>query len=127
VVVALLVAESGQVVYVEQPEIHLHPNAQRRMADVLAEAARRGVIVIAETYSSLLLQAVQTLVAKGDLAPDLVKLHWFVRNENDGSTEVHSADLDEEGAYGDWPMDFDDVELNSAKEYLDAAEARSRA
>ena len=127
VVVALLVAEAGQVVYVEQPEIHLHPNAQRRMAGVLAEAARRGVIVIAETHSSLLLQAVQTLVAKGELASDLVKLHWFVRNEADGSTEVRSANLDEEGAYGDWPTDFDDVELNSAKEYLDAAEARSRA
>jgi hypothetical protein len=50
-----------------------------------------------------------------------------VRNEADGSTEVRSANLDEEGAYGDWPTDFDDVELNSAKEYLDAAEARSRA
>jgi len=127
VLVALLAAKPGQAVYIEQPEIHLHPRAQVRLADVLAEAAKRGVRVIAETHSSLLLQAVQTLVAKGELDPDLVKLHWFVRNEADGSTEVRSANLDEEGAYGDWPTDFDDVELNSAKEYLDAAEARSRA
>jgi len=126
VLVALLAAHPGQAVYIEQPEIHLHPRAQVRLADVLAEAAKRGVRVIAETHSSLLLQAVQTLVAKGELAPNLVKLHWFVRSENDGSTEIRSADLDEEGAYGDWPLDFDDVELNSAKEYLDAAEARSR-
>jgi len=126
VLVALLAAKPGQAVYIEQPEIHLHPRAQVRLADVLAKAAKRGVRVIAETHSSLLLQAVQTLVAKGELAPNLVKLHWFVRSENDGSTEIRSADLDEEGAYGDWPLDFDDVELNSAKEYLDAAEARSR-
>lgn len=127
VLVALLAAKPGQAVYIEQPEIHLHPRAQVRLAGVLAEAARRGVRVIAETHSSLLLQSVQTLVAKGQLAPELVKLHWFVRNEDDGLTEVRSANMDEEGAYGDWPMDFDDVELNSAKEYLDAAEARSRA
>ena len=125
VLVALSAAHPGQAVYIEQPEIHLHPRAQVRLADVLAEAAKRGVRVIAETHSSLLLQAVQTLVAKGELAPNLVKLHWFVRSENDGSTEIRSADLDEEGAYGDWPLDFDDVDLNSAKEYLDAAEARS--
>ena len=127
VLVALLAAQPGQAVYIEQPEIHLHPRAQVRLAEALAEAAKRGVKVIAETHSSLVLQAVQTLVAKGELDPDLVKLHWFVRNEADGSTEVRSANLDEEGAYGDWPTDFDDVELNSAKEYLDAAEARSRA
>jgi predicted ATPase len=126
VLVALLAAERGQVVYIEQPEIHLHPRAQVRLADVLADAAKRGVRVIAETHSSLLLQAVQTLVAKGQLAPELVKLHWFVRSENDGSTQVRSADLDEQGAYGDWPMDFDDVELRTTGDYLDAVEFRSK-
>ncbi len=127
VLVALLAAKPGQAVYIEQPEIHLHPRAQVRLAEVLAEAAKRGVRVIAETHSSLLLRAVQTLVAKGELAPELVKLHWFQRNPQDGTTHVSSADLDGEGAFGDWPEDFDDVELNSDKEYLDAAEARSRA
>lgn len=126
VLVALLAAERGQAVYIEQPEIHLHPRAQVRLADVLADAAKRGVRVIAETHSSLLLQAVQTLVAKGQLAPELVKLHWFVRSENDGSTQVRSADLDEQGAYGDWPMDFDDVELRTTGDYLDAVEFRSK-
>lgn len=120
VLVALLAAKPGQIVYIEQPETHLHPRAQVRLAEVLAEAAKRGVRVIAETHSSLLLQGVQTLVAKGELPPDLVKLHWFVRNEKDGSTKVHSADLDEEGAYGEWPIDFDAVELRSAGDYLDA-------
>lgn len=120
VLVALLVASPGQTVYIEEPEIHLHPRAQVRMAEVLAEAAQRGVRVIAETHSSLLLRAVQTLVAKGELDPTLVKLHWFTRNEQDGATEVRSADLDENGAFGDWPMDFDEVELRSEREYLDA-------
>ena len=120
VLVALLSAKPGQAVFIEQPETHLHPRAQVRLADVLADAAKRGVRVIAETHSSLLLRAVQTLVAKGALTPDLVKLLWFVRSEGDGSTEVHSADLDDEGAYGDWPMDFDAVELRSEGDYLDA-------
>jgi hypothetical protein len=122
VLVALLVAEPGQAVYLEEPEIHLHPRAQSQMAGILAEAAIRGVRVIAETHSSILLRGVQTLVATGKLPPELVKLHWFTRNPKDGSTEIHSADLDKQGAFGDWPEDFDEVALESEKQYLDAVE-----
>jgi predicted ATPase len=126
VIVALLVAQPGQAVYLEQPEIHLHPRAQTRMAELLSEAALRGVRVIAETHSSLLLRAIQTLVAKGKISPDLVKLHWFTRQE-DGTTEVNSADLDEWGAFGDWPEDFDETAIATERDYLDAAEVRSQA
>ena len=121
VLVALTAAEEGRLVYLEQPELHLHPRAQVALAQVLADAAKRGVRVVAETHSSLLLLGVQTLVAEGDLSPELVKLHWFSRNK-DGITEVSSVDLDEAGAYGDWPMDFDDVDLKTQSRYLDAVD-----
>ena len=123
VLVALLAAKPGQLVYLEQPEIHLHPRAQTAMAQVLADAAMRGVRVVAETHSSLLLLGVQTLVAEGKLPPELVKLHWFERGD-DGATTIRSADLDEGGRFGDWPEDFDDVSLDAQSRYLDAAEQR---
>ena len=123
ILVALIVAEPGQLVYLEQPEMHLHPRAQVALAQVLADAAQRGVLVVAETHSSLLLLAVQTLVAEGHLSPALVKLHWFTRNE-DGATKVNIADLDEAGAYGDWPEDFDDVDLKAQSHYIKAAQLR---
>ena len=121
VLVALIVAEPGRLVYLEQPELHLHPRAQVALAQVLAAAAKRGVRVVAETHSSLLLLAVQTLVAEGDLSPELVKLHWFTRGEN-GATKIDTADLDEVGAYGDWPEDFDDVDLKVQSRYLNAVD-----
>lgn len=121
VLVALIVAEPGQLVYLEQPELHLHPRAQVALARVLADAAKRGVLVVAETHSSLLLLAIQTLVAEGDLSPELVKLHWFTRGEN-GATKIDTADLDEVGAYGDWPEDFDDVDLKAQSCYLNAVD-----
>jgi hypothetical protein len=124
VLVALLVAKPGQLVYLEQPELHLHPRAQTRLASVLAEAARRGVIVVAETHSALLLRSVQTLVAESELSPDLVKLHWFRRRDEDGATEVDSSDLDDRGRFAEeWPEDFDNVALKAEADYLDAVEA----
>ncbi len=123
VLVALLTAEPGQLVYLEQPEIHLHPRAQVALAQVLADAANRGVRVIAETHSSLLLLGVQSLVAEGKISPDKIKLHWFKRR-NDGVTEITSTDLDEAGAFGDWPEDFADVALETESRYLNAVELR---
>jgi hypothetical protein len=123
VLVALRAAGEGRLVYLEEPEIDLHPLAQTKLADVLAGAAKRGVRAVVETHSSLLLRAVQTLVAKGDLPPELVRLHWFSR-DRDGVTQVNSAKLDANGAFGDWPEDFGDVALESEKEYLDAVEDR---
>ena len=125
VLVALLVADAGQLVYVEQPELHLHPRAQCVLANLLADTARRGVRLIVETHSALLLLSVRTLVADGKLDPGLVKLHWFSLNREDGSTAVSSADLDQDGAYGDWPEDFGDVELAAEGMYLDAVEQRN--
>ena len=124
VIVALHTARAGQLVYLEQPEIHLHPRAQFVMAEVLANAAKRGVRVVVETHSSLLLLGVQTLVAEGKLSPDVVKLHWFSRGD-DGATKITSVDLDEKGRFGDWPEDFDDVTLKAQNRYLDAVEKPS--
>jgi len=121
VLVALHAAEEGQMVYIEQPEIHLHPKAQVAMAEVLANAAKRGVRVVAETHGSLLLLGVQRAVAEGSLSPDLVKLHWFQRDEQ-GCTNVTSADLDQQGRFGDWPEDFGKTELEAQDDYLSAAE-----
>lgn len=121
VIVALMVAKEGQIVYIEQPEIHLHPRAQVALAEVIADAAKRGVLAVIETHSQSLLLGIQTLVAKGLLDRELVKFHWFHRKD-DGSTEISSVDLDKNGAYGDWPEDFSEVELKLENDFLDAAE-----
>ena len=121
ILVALLAAQPGQIVYIEQPEIHLHPRAQTALAAILARAAKRGVRVIAETHSAQLLLGVQTLVAEGELPPELVSLNWFNRNKQ-GFTTVDKADLDRAGAFGEWPVDFGEVMLESESRYLDAAE-----
>jgi hypothetical protein len=124
VIIALHIARPKQMVYIEQPEIHLHPRAQVALTEVIADAVNRGVIVVMETQSSLLLLGFQTLVANGKILPESAKLHWFTRSESDGVTTIKSADFDDAGAFGDWPEDFGQVESEIESRYLDAAEAR---
>ena len=120
VVVSLLVAQPPHIVYLEQPEIHLHPHAQLKLAELIAETVRSGVQVIVETHSELLLLGSQTLVANGGLPPEHVALYWFSRDKL-GITHVALAQLDSQGTYGEWPADFADTSMRAMSAYLDAS------
>jgi len=120
VLVALLVAEPGQLVFVEHPELHLHPRAVRALAGPIRRAIERGVWVVLETHSDLLLISLQEQVARGALRPEDVLLHWVGRDER-GASVLHSTMLDESGAWGDMPIDFNDVHLEAMRNYLDAS------
>ncbi len=125
VVVALHRARQGQVVYVEQPELHLHPRAQHAMAELIVAAAARGVRVVLETHSPMLVLGIQAaaLDDRRGLDPRQVLVHWFSRGSV-GQTIIESAALDRVGALAGSPIDFDDVELEAHRAYLDAVEAR---
>lgn len=123
ILVALLAAKKGQYIYIEQPELHLHPRAQYALAAILTAAVKRGVCLIIETHSSILLRGLQTIVAKKDILHSKVSLNWFMQNKESGETIVKVATLDSFGAFGDWPSDFDEVNLLAETNYLDAVES----
>jgi hypothetical protein len=122
VLVALLTARPGQIVYLEQPEIHLHPRAQLALADILVEAASRGVRVVAETHSSLVIRGIQTAVAEQRLSAHNLSFNWFGRDAVTGFQTITTAEIDKAGRFGDWPVDFDDVSRDADWAYLDAVE-----
>ena len=122
VLVALVAAEPEQLVYLEEPEIHLHPRAQANLGEIIVDAANRGVRVVLETHSDLLLRRIQSLVAEDKISADKAILHWFSRDEH-GFTQVTSTPLNATGGYGDpdFPLDFSDVFLDEEGRYLEAA------
>ena len=76
-----------------------------------------------ETHSSILLKEIQTLIVTNYISKDDVMLHWVERDDS-GKTIITRADLDENGAYGKWPVDFDDVERDAMRSYLNAVESK---
>jgi len=121
VLVALATAKKGQIVFIEQPELHLHPRAQLDLARIICGAVERGINLIIETHSSLLLLGIQTSIAEGVIDAKNVALHWFGR-DTDGVTCVETAAVDRDGSFGDWPEDFGDISLEAEDKYLTAVE-----
>jgi predicted ATPase len=115
VVVAALFAKPGHVVIVEEPESHLHPLAQAKLAELLAKvSAERGVQFIVETHSEHLFRRLQTLIARQEVQPEQAALYFV---ERDGqAAKLRELRLDEFGRLTNWPDKFFGDALGETRE-----------
>ena len=61
------VVRPGDTLIIEEPEAHLHPAAQTKVALTLARLVRVGVRVIITTHSNWLLEQISNLVREGEV------------------------------------------------------------
>lgn len=100
---------------VYQPEAHLHPLSQSRLADVFVASVKRGNRAYVETHSEHLVLRLQALIAGGEIAPDAVRVFCV---EHDGKKSNLSPMLfDARGVpRTPWPKGFLDTGLDLARD-----------
>jgi predicted ATPase len=106
-VVAALAGHPGDLLLIENPEVHLHPAGQALMGHFLAEVAASGVQVVVETHSDHVLNGIRRAVKGGVLPHDRTALHFF-RPRNGDLDQVVSPTLDRDGNIDMWPDGFFD-------------------
>lgn len=120
VVVLVLGAPVGALVLLEQPELHLHPAVQSRLANFFA-LARPDLSLLVETHSEYLITRLRRLVADGSVNKHAVRVLFAEQEE--GVTRFDRLSLTEAGDFDHWPSGFFDT-LDS--EYVDIAKAITR-
>ena len=115
VIVLCLLSEPGDVIVLEQPELHLHPALQQRLGDFLLKCAHSGRQLLIETHSDHLVTRVRRRVAEETgWAEGLVGL-LFAEQEA-GVTTFRDSLIDEYGSVqDDWPDGFLDVSAREAQ------------
>lgn len=108
VIAMLLSAPVGSIILLEQPELHLHPNAQSALADLMLYAAeKRGLQLIVESHSEHLLRRLQRRIAEVErefARPENVKM-YFCAPGKAGAT-VCEVKVDKYGQIANWPQNF---------------------
>lgn len=107
IIVAAMSAEPGDLLLIENPEVHLHPAAQAIMGGFLSKVAGAGIQVIIETHSDHVLNGIRRAVKGGIVAPEDLAIHFFRHRDTEGD-QVITPTIDREGDIDVWPEGFFD-------------------
>jgi predicted ATPase len=101
----------NSTVWMEQPEIHLHPQVQAELADVFISATHareesgpRNVQLIIESHSEHFLNRLQRRIAEGVITPDDVAIYFCKKTGS--ATELEPLELNMFGDIENWPENF---------------------
>ena len=91
---------------IENPEAHLHPQGQGKLAELSALASMAGVQVIVETHSDHFMDGVRIAVHEGAIRGEDVAFHYFERKG--GRSMVSTPKISSDGRLSEWPPGFFD-------------------
>lgn len=80
---------SSEILVVQEPEIHLHPNAQAAMGSFFVSLISGGGQVFVETHSDNMILRIARHVALGDIPHDDVAIFFVSDSGDDRVTPIH--------------------------------------
>lgn len=113
IVVAGLIAKKDDTLVIENPEAHLHPRAQSRIAEYLARIAATGIQVFVESHSEHILNGIRLCVLNPDITFNNqdISIYYFDENYNSELLQIN-----ENGKVNNWPSGFfDQQEIDLAE------------
>ncbi|MBD2463210.1 DUF3696 domain-containing protein [Oscillatoria sp. FACHB-1407] len=130
ILVMCLLADEDTTLIFEQPELHLHPLVQTRLADFFLSMALLGKQCIIETHSEYLINRLRFRVASDitseprDTLAEQIKIYFAEKVK--GASKYCEVTVNKYGAIVDWPKGFFDQSQREAEEILRASMAKRK-
>ena len=111
VITALLSAKPGALLLIENPEAHLHPKGQSKLAELIALAAQSGVQIIIETHSDHIINGILVSCKKHEtneigIDRNNVKLFYFGEKDDKHASTFEEIIILEGGKIDKQPDGF---------------------
>jgi len=111
------------IIAIEQPELHLHPQLQAQLADVLVQITKvnkkrffvKGtkhplvsckIPLMIETHGEAIIDRIGQLIEDGKAAREDVQVLLFEPDEDNGGIKIRVSQYDEDGCLVNWPYGF---------------------
>lgn len=108
-----------RLLLIEQPELHLHPNIQSKLAELFCITLSEYSTKVIETHSEHLIRKIQVLIARGELDKEKIGVYYF--DIKDSKTKIKEMEIDDNGLFKeDWPDGFFDDSIDITLELYEA-------
>lgn len=108
IITAILAAQKYSLIIIENPEAHLHPSGQSKLAELMALAAQTGIQIIVETHSDHIINGALVAMKKQQIAAENIKIFYFDRDESQHAVETTEIEVLKNGRLKNVPSGFFD-------------------
>lgn len=110
IVLALLTAEEGKIIVIENPESHIHPRGQAELGKLISLAASIGAQLFVETHSDHILNGIRVAVKDNLVDKSKVNVMYFEKTttEKEQFTKITQIRVDAKGELSDYPKNMID-------------------
>lgn len=106
--------DAESVILMEQPELHLHPAYQAKIADAfvnsiaLKKEKDESLRLVIETHSDTILNRIGRRVREGKIQPEDVNIILFEKKPEEPTTQLRQTTYNQKGQIKEWPYGFFD-------------------
>jgi predicted ATPase len=125
IVVRGLIAQVGSTIMVEQPELHLNPAIQVRLAEFLMSLVVAGKRVLIETHSEHIVNSIRVLSAEDPTNQFAGKCKVVYVNTESGKPQLRQLEIQPDGTIPEWPRQFFGEALTLSARLLKAQNRKS--
>ena len=108
VIVLILKSKPNDLIIIENPESHLHPAGQSKIAELCAIACANGVQIIIETHSDHFINGIRVATKQEIIKSNQSQIYYFRKDKNELETKIDEINIDENGKIDNWPKGFFD-------------------
>jgi predicted ATPase len=121
-----LISAVGTTLILEQPELHLNPKVQTRLADFFLSMSLLGKQCLLETHSEYLINRLRFRAASASekSLSSLMKLYFVEKQHED--TVYRDVVINEYGTIVNWPEGFFDQSQREIEDILLAATKKAK-
>lgn len=110
ILIAGLLAPHGSILLIEQPELHLHPRAQSKLAEFFLSLINTNRQCVIETHSDTIIHTIRLNLVKNKSLSEKIRI-YFAQQSEFGQSSFDQIDISSSGSIVNWPDGFFDETL----------------